>query len=153
MSDRQSSPHMPGAATSPIVACSPDGRGAVYSRRSLSVSKCAACYDTGSPSGKEAALLQTPSPQNRTCPSQDIRLKHITNNTVPFSLPVLIVEQLCFHLSTAHGRCTAGNRAWLVRSWHEFVDDRGDEPVPDCRSYLCLPWIVPEDDEPEVLRH
>src|SRR5947209_8664969 len=49
ISDRQSSQRVPGAATSPIVACSPDGRGAVYSRRSLSVSKRAACYDQGSP--------------------------------------------------------------------------------------------------------
>jgi len=47
--DRQSSQLVPGAATSPIVASSPDGRGAVYSRRSLSVSKRAACYDRGSP--------------------------------------------------------------------------------------------------------
>jgi len=35
--DRQSSQRMPRAATSPMVASSPDGRGAVYSRRSLSV--------------------------------------------------------------------------------------------------------------------
>src|SRR5712692_10245759 len=37
ISDRQSSQRLLGAATSPIVASSPDGRGAVYSRRSLSV--------------------------------------------------------------------------------------------------------------------
>src|SRR5258707_4733380 len=43
-----------------MVASSPDGRGAVYSRRSLSVSKRAACYDEGPPSGKEAALLRLP---------------------------------------------------------------------------------------------
>src|SRR6266571_3853351 len=49
MLDRQSSQRVLGAATSPIVACSPDGRGAVYSRRSLSVSKRAACYNKGSP--------------------------------------------------------------------------------------------------------
>ena len=49
MSDRQSSQPRPGAATSPIVACSPDRRGAVYSRRSLPVSKRAACYYRGSP--------------------------------------------------------------------------------------------------------
>ena len=49
ISDRQSSQRVPGAATSPIVASGPDGRGAVYSRRSLSVSKRAACYDDGSP--------------------------------------------------------------------------------------------------------
>src|SRR6266849_4621256 len=47
--DRQSSQRMPGAATSPIVASRPDGRGAVYSRRSLFVSKRAACDDEGSP--------------------------------------------------------------------------------------------------------
>src|SRR5258708_33729835 len=34
--DRQSSQRLPGAATSPIVASSPDGRGAAYSSRHLS---------------------------------------------------------------------------------------------------------------------
>src|SRR5260370_1085208 len=38
-----------GCVPRPIAACSPDGRGAVYSRRSLSVSKRAACNDDGSP--------------------------------------------------------------------------------------------------------
>src|SRR3989442_2710649 len=47
--DRQSSQLVPEAATSPIVASSPDGRGAVSSRRSLSVSKRAAWYDKSSP--------------------------------------------------------------------------------------------------------
>src|SRR2546430_2014517 len=37
--DRQSSQLLPEAATSPMVASSPDGRGAVSSRRSLTVSK------------------------------------------------------------------------------------------------------------------
>ena len=37
ISDRQSSLLLPGAVTSPIVASNPDGRGAVCSRRSLSV--------------------------------------------------------------------------------------------------------------------
>src|SRR5258708_21099419 len=64
ISDRQSSQPMLGAATSPMVASSPDGRGAVYSRRSLSVSKRAACYDEGSPvastSRADAIFLRCP---------------------------------------------------------------------------------------------
>src|SRR6266566_9166730 len=62
--DRQSSQLVPGAATSPMVASSPDGRGAVYSRRSLSVSKRAACYDEGPPvastSRADAIFLRCP---------------------------------------------------------------------------------------------
>src|SRR5260370_11248549 len=49
MSDRRSSQRVPGAATSPIVACSPDGRGAVYSRRFLSLFKHAALGPQSSP--------------------------------------------------------------------------------------------------------
>src|SRR5258708_7039584 len=61
ISDRQSSQPVPGAATSPMVAFSPDGRGAVYSRRSLSVSKRAACYDERTPVAPTVEQMPTSS--------------------------------------------------------------------------------------------
>ena len=82
-----------------------------------------------------------------------IRLKHITNNTAPFSHHALIVEIDVFLLPADLGRYIADSHAWLVQFWREFADDRTNEPMLGCYRYSFPLGIVLADGEPVVPHH
>src|SRR2546429_2162052 len=82
-----------------------------------------------------------------------IYIKHITNNTAPFSHHALIVEIDVFLLPADLGRYIVDSHAWLVQFWREFADDRTNEPMPGCYRYSFPLGIVLADGEPVVPHH